>query len=105
MGKELPGGQVRVLEAGWAHRAGQEPDLEELQLGLCPGWFARANLPGMPEQREAGAGKISCFLQGRTDPLGLLTGHLIPGLFREKTQCLCSANRQIKLEISAWPGI
>lgn len=46
MGKELLRGQGRVLGAGWAHRAGQEPDLGELQLGLCPGWFVRTNLSG-----------------------------------------------------------
>lgn len=35
----------------------------------------------------------------------LLTSHLILGLFEETEQCLCSANRQIKLKIpvSAWP--
>lgn len=37
VGKELPSRQGRVLGTGWAHRAGQEPDLGELQLGLCPG--------------------------------------------------------------------
>lgn len=64
----------------------------------CSWGCVRADLSGqtswgMLEQWETGAGKISCFLQGRTDPLSWLTSHLILGLFREKAQCLCSVNR------------
>lgn len=46
MGKEIPKGHRRVPGAGWAHRAGQEPDLGELQLGLCLGCFVRTDLSG-----------------------------------------------------------
>lgn len=46
MGKEIPEGQGRVLGAGGTHRAGQEPDLGELQLGLCPGCCVRTDLSG-----------------------------------------------------------
>lgn len=84
VGKELLRGQGRVLGAGWAHRARQEPDVGELNRGCVRAGLSGQTSLGMPEQWEAGAGKISCFLQGTSDPLALLTSHLILGLFREK---------------------
>lgn len=87
---QLPSGQARMLggcasleQGGWLHTGqgcGQKPDMGELQLGLLLPVCTAAGLlgqtsPGMPVQQEAGAGKISHFLQGRSDPLALLVAY------------------------------
>jgi len=59
---------------GWA--AGRSPTAARAAVtSLHRSWFVGQTSPGMPVQREAGAGKISRFLQGRSDLLALLIAY------------------------------
>lgn len=70
-----PGGRLHTGPG-----CGQKRDTGELQRGMlrpvcaAAGSLGQMSL-GMPVQQEAGTGKISRFLQGRSDPLALLVAY------------------------------